>query len=400
MGDWLSNTVHLHSEFEPPMRYYYWSCLSIVSAALKDRVFLDRFSYKLYPNIYVILFGPSGVKKGPPISLAKDVVTRLEITRVINGRSSVESIMKDLGTSKKIGGKTITDSCAFISSSEMSSAVISSAQSLDIMTDLGDRIYNTGEWDYRLKNSEPIKLKAPTITWLSGTNEALFREFVPEKNLKGGLIGRTFIISEHKENRINSLMFAPEVIPDRAKIAQSIEHLRELKGEMTMEKDVRDAFDDWYINFKTKIIPKLSDDTGTAERACDNILKIAMIISCAKRADLIITIDDIEEAMKEVISLLAPTKKVSNNAKQNIISMGEKTGMILKYLANNDGHRENKVILLRKFITRMDHEDLDKIIHGLEQSGVLRTNRNGNNIEYELRMDKKEVREYVEGYQK
>jgi len=400
--DWLDSSIAQFQEFEPPLRYYYWSLLAAVSAVVKDRVYLNRYSYKLYPNVYILLFGPSGVKKGPPIGLAKSLVTLVDNTRVINGRSSVEAIIKELGTIQSRPNKQIfKDSAGFIVSSELSSAVISNTNSLDILTDLFDRIYNEGEWTYRLKNSEPIKLKNPTVTWLAGTNEALFREFVPEKNLKGGLIGRTFVISEHKENRLNSLMFAPKILPDREKIAEGLKPLAHISGEFTMTTEVREAFDTWYQEFQTKIAPKLEDDTGTIGRISDNILKVAMLLALARRHDLCVHIEDIHEALENVIPLLAPTKRVTQSVRIQEIGMGEKRGLILNHLANCEHHTDTRVNILRKFVLKMDHEDLDRVMTFLEQTQVILTEHlHGHGIAYRLNMKKPGVVEYVKGYQK
>lgn len=394
--DWLDQTVQTFDEFESPKRFYYWSILSAVSAILKDKVYFDRYLYKLYPNIYVLLYGPSAIKKGPPIGLAKDIVNRVGNTRVINGRATVEAIIKELGTQQSRPGKPpLNDSCGFINSSELSSALIGNTNSLDILTDLFDRIYNEGQWVYRLKNAEPIVLKNPTVTWLAGTNEALFREFVPEKNLKGGLIGRTFVISEHKENKLNSLMFKPKVTIDRQKIADGIAHVANLQGEFYMADDVRIAFNTWYEEFRVKVAAKLDDDTGTVGRIDDNILKLSMLISVARRSDLRITLDDIQEAMGEVLQLIAPTKKVAQSLKQNEITLTEKRNLILKYLASREDFSETKVNLLQRFTLKMDHEDLDRIVAFLEQAKVISISNAGGSIKYRLNMESEKVREYV-----
>lgn len=394
--DWLSETVQTFDEYESPRRFYYWSILSAVSAILKDKVYFDRYLYKLYPNIYVLLYGPSAIKKGPPIGLAKDIVNRVGNTRVINGRATVEAIIKELGTAQSRPGKPpLNDSCGFINSSELSSALIGNTNSLDILTDLFDRIYNEGVWTYRLKNSEPIILKNPTVTWLAGTNEALFREFVPEKNLKGGLIGRTFVISEHKENTLNSLMFKPKKEIDRQKIADGIAHVANLQGEFYMADDVRKAFNNWYEEFRIKVASKLDDDTGTVGRIDDNILKLSMLISVARRGDLKLTLDDIQEAMGEVLQLIAPTKKVAQSLKQNEITLTEKRNLVLKYLASREDFSETKVNLLQRFTLKMDHEDMDRIVAFLEQAKVISISNAGGSIKYRLNMEIQKVADYV-----
>ena len=394
--DWLDKTVQTFSEYESPQRFYYWSILSAVSAIVKDRIYFDRYLYKLYPNIYVLLYGPSAIKKGPPIGLAKDIVNRINNTRVINGRATVEAIIKELGTVQTRPNKVIlNDSAGFIVSSELSSAIIGNTNSLDILTDLFDRIYNEGEWTYRLKNSEPISLKNPTVTWLAGTNEALFREFVPEKNLRGGLIGRTYVISEHKENKLNSLMATPEHEINKNEIAEGIRHAANLCGAFSMAQDVRDAFDTWYNEFRTKVSPKLEDDTGTVGRIDDNILKLAMLISTARRSDLIITIEDIQEAMAEVLQLIAPTRKVTQTVKQNEITLTEKRNLILKYLASREDFKDSRVNLLQRFTLKMDHEDMDRIVSFLEQAKIISQSNPGGHIHYRVNMENSKVAEYI-----
>lgn len=398
--DWLSHTVEVYSEYESPKRFYYWSCLAAVSAILKDQVYFDRYLYQLYPNIFVLLFGPSAIKKGPPIALAKAIVSRVNNTRIINGRASVEAIIKELSVAQQGPGKPILkDSCGFIVSSELSSAIIGSSASLDILTDLADRIFNDEEWTHRTKGEGSIVIKNPTLTWISGTNDALFREFVPEKNIKGGLIGRTFVISESKGEVTNSLMFPPKIMPDRDKIADGVRHLANLKGPFKMDDKVRKSFDNWYIAFKEKM-KELDDDTGTLGRTDDNILKIAMLVSCARRGDLEITLDDIKEGMTEVISLYSPTKKIMDGVKKAPADIHQKTGIVLRHLANMEGLSDTMVNILRKFTLQLNHEDLDNIVTLLERQKVLKVLRNGNEIIYSLDGENENVREYVDQYKR
>src|SRR5690349_9206016 len=122
---WLDTIVSQHAESESPSSYWRWSAMAALSAVVKDKIWMDRHYYKLYPNIYVMLFGPSGIKKGPPVNMARKLVDQVNNTRVINGRSSIQGILKKLGESEtKPGGYIINTSCGFICSSEMASSVV------------------------------------------------------------------------------------------------------------------------------------------------------------------------------------------------------------------------------------------------------------------------------------
>src|SRR3990167_58763 len=108
---WLDEVLASAEELESPRRYFLWSALTAISAVVKDSVWVNRGgAYNLYPNIYVILYGPSGLRKGLPIALARQMVTEVGNTRVISGRSSIEAIIQELATAHTSPGRIIADS--------------------------------------------------------------------------------------------------------------------------------------------------------------------------------------------------------------------------------------------------------------------------------------------------
>jgi len=120
---WLDTIVKQHSELESPLNFWRWAGIAAISAVVKDNVYLNRQIHKLYPNIYVMLHADSGLKKGPPISMAKQLVSKVNNTRIISGRSSIQGILKEMGTghTDKETGRVISTSTAFICSNELTS---------------------------------------------------------------------------------------------------------------------------------------------------------------------------------------------------------------------------------------------------------------------------------------
>src|SRR6478736_4398036 len=92
---WLDKLLSQHNELESPTNFWLWGGLASISAVVKDNVWIDRQIYKLYPNIYVMFHAESGLKKGPPISMAKQLVRGVGGTRIISGRSSIQGILKE-----------------------------------------------------------------------------------------------------------------------------------------------------------------------------------------------------------------------------------------------------------------------------------------------------------------
>src|SRR6266496_5863122 len=93
---------------ESPRKFYYWSALSAISAVVKNNVYINRQGgrLKLYPNIFVLLVGRSGLRKGPPINLARALVEAVDNTRVITGQISIPALITALQTAitKENGG--------------------------------------------------------------------------------------------------------------------------------------------------------------------------------------------------------------------------------------------------------------------------------------------------------
>jgi len=353
-------------------------------------------AYKLYPNIYVLLYGPSGVRKGPAIAIAEQVVKKVDNTRTINGRATIEAIIKLLGEFKSRPGKEpLKDSCGFVVASELSSSIVSNPSAMDIMTALFDRIYNTGDWEYNLKVGPSHTLKRPTITWLSGTNEALFREFLPEKNINGGLIGRMFIISESKPGNINSLMYKPKVIPDIDKMTEALIPISRLRGEFTTCDEVREEIDRFYNKFMRTIAPTLKDETGFVSRVLDFVMKNAMIISSGRRGDLKIMMSDFEEALDITLPLIVPTKRASQQLKKGDPSLVEKRGLVLTYIARQPNFQANRKDILKNLGLRLDHEDLNKVIDLMLQMDIVHNDSSGGEIVYKLKMENPKIADWI-----
>ena len=116
-----------------------------------------------------MLHADSGLKKGPPVNLAKKLVKRVNNTRIISGRSSIQGMLKELGEGYSLpGGQIVKKSVAFIAASEFSSSIVEDKAAMTILTDLYDRNWNEGEWT--LLKMENFTLKDPTITLLVATN--------------------------------------------------------------------------------------------------------------------------------------------------------------------------------------------------------------------------------------
>jgi len=404
---WLEKLLSQHSELESPMNFWLWGGLAAISAVVKDNVWMDRQIYNLYPNIYVMYHAESGLKKGPPISMAKQLVKAVNGTRIISGRSSIQGILKELGTAQtQPGGKVNAKSTAFICSSELTSSIVEDKVATDILTDLYDRQYNIGEWRSLLK-MESFSLKDPTITMLTATNEAHSNDFFARKDIHGGYFARTFIISENKRNRANSLL-VPLINPP--KYAELTDYLKELgnltgafqplasrtetehhtiphieieSGETNYFTSAGLLYQQWYEGFIEQIAQQdIKDETGTLNRFGDSVLKVAMLLSLAQNKHLIID----EEAMELAITYcekLVGNMREMTHGKKGLSEAKNIKNLIMNELLSRDSHQMSRAMMLKKMWAHYkDANEIDEIMMSFDQAGMIKTESIGNQIIY------------------
>lgn len=422
---WLDDLVSQHSELESPLSFWKWSALAAISAVVKDNVWLDRQIYKLYPNVYVMLHAESGLKKGPPISMAKQLVSKVNNTRVISGRSSIQGILKEMGQgyTEKGTGKVIATSTAFICSNELTSSIVGDKVAADILTDLYDRSYNIGQWRSLLK-MESFELKNPTITMLVATNEAHSSEFFGNKDVQGGYFARTFVIYETKRNKPNSLLVPLLNPPNYDTSAEYLRKLAGLKGGFiplaslvqTDAHSIKGRIDDreiyfteagrtyelWYQDFIHTIDSQESkDETGTLNRFGDSVLKVAMLLSLSESPDLHIS----DSAMTEAIRLserLVGNIRRTTMGRRGLSPAAVLKGKIINELLNREGHKISQNMLMKKMW--MDYADVNEfveIMNSFDHAGIIKGTMVNNTLIYEMPAEHAaELKRFLEGKNK
>lgn len=380
--NWIDEVLTQHKELETPLTFFYWAGLAAISAAVKDNIWLNQQFYNVYPNIYVMLHAKSGLKKGPAISFAKQIVKQVNNTRIISGRSSIQGILKELGTAyTQPGGIVNNKAVAFICSSELSSSVVEDRAAMTILTDLYDRNWNEGDWKSLLK-SENFKLKDPTITMLTATNEAHTEEFFGKQDIQGGYFARTFIIYADTENIINSLVDPLVNPPDYKQLAEHVKKCALLKGPFTplYQTLAGNYYKEWYNEF-ARVRKEIIDDTGTLNRFGDSVLKVAMLLSLSREATLMISLEAMQEAVIQCEKLIGHTRRVTMGKKGKSSYANQKV-MIIEKLLSRDNNMITRSQLMRDMHYHLNSNELDEIMKTFDEAGQIKMENRGGTIIY------------------
>lgn len=378
---WIEQLLQQTRESEAPSKFFYWAGLSAISAAVRKNIYLERYIYKLYPNIFVFIVAGSGLKKGVPVVLCKKLVEEASCTRVIAGRNSIQSVIKELSKAYSLeDGRVVRDAQGYLVSGELASFLVKDPDALTILTDIYDTHAYEKEWVNSLKASGIDRLRAPCLTLLGATNEEHFGEAVADKDVKGGFIARTFIVYSDRGGRPNSLTEPPEDIVDVKSLACVLRNISKLSGEMIWDRAAKDAYNKWYYPFREE---KYYDPTGTMNRIGDSILKVAMLLALSESCSLVMETRHVEEAIDSCTDCLKGMKVVTMGAGQHSLARG--TRIILKELLSSTDNKVERRKLLERNWEYMDSYDLDRIIETLESMGHIEVLRKGKEAIYQLK---------------
>lgn len=388
---WINQLVYQHRELESPASFWFWSGLCAISAVVKDNVWLNRGgAYKLYPNIYVILHAKSGLKKGPPIALAQQLVKSVNSTNIITGRASIQAILKRLSEFKtQPGGNVIQKSVGFICASELASSLVEDPAALSILTDLYDRHYRADDWESLLK-VETFKLKDPTVSLLGGINDAHAEKFFTNQDIQGGFLARTFVVYEKSPNTINSLAQRMEVPPNIEELAKHLKELTKIKGNFEEFSDesntltrVGKYYDDWYQDFCERR-KGVEDETGTLNRFGDSVLKIAMLLALSRGTELKITLEDMETAISMGEKLIGNIRQTTMGRK-GMSDKGPLKALIINKLLDIETHSITRRSLMRDmYMNYSSSDEFDDIMRAFEAAGFLTIQPMGSEIVYKM----------------
>ena len=372
------------SSYESPTSFWYWSAVTIIGAALRDRCYRRFGDKRTYPNVYTLILADSAVaRKGSPVELAEKLLTTTRPTKIISGRASIQGVLDELGRSEtdKESGKLIQGGGAIFCAPELSAGVVNDPEAIKILTDIYDF---KSEYTSRLRGSGIFRIKNICFSMLAASNEELLRDFYDTKALHGGLLGRTFLIKPSEFRPANSLFRIRDTQGSYDSLVKKLNSIvQNAAGEFEITDIAQECYESWYEPFRQSYAHK-TDKAGISGRIHTSIIKLAMILCVNSSGGQSLTINEchIQEAIDRCIGLLP-------NYQSFVMSSGKATdSQAAGALIEDIWLARTKSISKREFIARhfneFDLETVEKAIAKLEAAACLQTTYSGNDVSYTL----------------
>lgn len=290
--DWIKRYLEYQENSEPPQLYKEWVAMSTIAAVLQRKCRLPWGNLTFYPNLYVVLVGPSGkCRKGTAMGVGKSFLRELGVQLTAEAITR-EALIKDISESSNseitIGGKAIIHCSLTIFSPEL--AVFLGYENKQLMSDLTDWYDCADRWTYRTKGQGVDEIIGMWVNLLGATTPDLIQSQFPQSAVGGGLSSRIiFVYEDQKSKSIATPFLEDEHKEIEDWLIGELDNMSMLKGEYTWTEDFLDKWIEWYYYQEDN--PAMENDRfkGYNHRRPNHILKMCMILSASMRDDMVIT---------------------------------------------------------------------------------------------------------------
>lgn len=304
LPDWLGAYLKYTEDTEPPISYHTWTALAILAGALQRKVWLQWGHETLYPNMYIILVGPSGrCRKGTAMSMGRDLLENVQSVQISSESITREALirfMKDAVSTMQDPetGKTLFHCSVTTISPELS--VFLGQQNLGFLADLTDWFDSNNVWTYETKGSGTDRIQGVCFNLLGATAPDWIQSMIPQEALGGGFTSRClFVVESNKRKTVAEPTPVDQKL--RAALIGDLERIGNMQGEFRFDEAGRQAYVDWYISQEAAIDrgeSPINDSrfAGYVERRTTHIRKIAIVLSACRSDDYVIKEEDFNRA--------------------------------------------------------------------------------------------------------
>lgn len=309
--DWIDAYVQYVSETEPPESYKYWMGLTAISAALQRKCCLPWGLDIIYPNIYVILVGPPGARKGTAMKPAGELIEKAGI-HLAPSSASFQGMIQEFveldgisyGASDMNMHRSLT-----IFSEELLVFIGKGEQGL--MAALTDWYDCRDTFKYKTVGRGTETIDNVYLTLAGATTPELIRTDLSPNVIGGGFTSRViFVIEEKKSKLVPFNTITPEMKERKEKLIQDLQMIYAMQGKFTVTQEFIEAYTEWYTRHDANPVhPNNKNLDGYNNRRQTHLRKLAMLCNASRTTTMNIELVDFIRAL----NILEETEKKMGN---------------------------------------------------------------------------------------
>lgn len=379
---WLRTYLELHEGSEVPDMFTVWCGLTVISAAVGRKVWMDMEFFKIFPNLYTVLIASSGrCRKSTAIRMGE---------KVLHEASRVQGVSLNI-ISQKITPEGLVEALQDEEAGDPGTGIIIASE---LSTFLNRRSYEMGmgtilvdlfdcsdiPFEYRTKARGVETIDQPCIILLGASTTDWLRDAVPIEAVGGGLTSRIiFVFQKEPKNLVPFPSKGKNFLRKEKVLIQRLGQIFQVSGKMRMTEDAKDLYKREYIRFFSE--STLFNDkylSGYASRRMVHLIKLGMLISLSEGTDLVVDgrhldastgfLEESEKTLREVMNLVTSTR----------------VGSLLEWVYGKISSRSPcpRTVLLQNTSHQINARELSDIVDTLVKSNRVQVETDGRKVTY------------------
>jgi len=386
LSDWISYYIEYTDDTEPPESYHIWTAISLIAGSLERKVCMPWGHSKIYPNLYIILVGPSGrTRKGVAMDIGQDIFTEA------GGKTTADSMTKEkliqvfknsINNYENPVSGFIEFHCSLTTFSKELSVFLGQ-KDIGFIADLTDWYDSHDSWRYETKGKGDDHIHGICYNLLGGTASDWFSSMLPLEAIGGGFTARIIFVSEENKKKTVS---RPRISDQNLRkiLIADLQKIKNLAGEFKFTEEAEQIYVDWYESEDKKMgngeypiaDPRFN---SYCERRATHIKKIGMVLSASHSDDLIVGIDDFNRAL----TILEKTEKKMYRVFGGLGSSltGAVLQKIIMFLAVNKKVKRSQILEKFKFdITTVQLQEIETALQQMKYARIEMVDNNSDRL--------------------
>lgn len=309
LPDWIDTYMEYTNETEPSKLFRKWVAISTIASALQRKVWMKYGSKTIYANMYIVLVGPSGSRKGTAMEPAYDIMRNIGIT-ITPDSATRQVVIKEMvergrkNTDPETGIITFHSSITIF---QTELAVFFGYQERQLLSDLCKWYDCEDRFEYETIGRGKDYVEKVWVNLIGATTPETLQAMLPVEAISGGLTSRiVFVFSRKKERTIPFPMLGEQ----EEDLQTDLQQILTLHGQFKVTSEVVELFTEWYIQqdndppFSHKYLQSYTS------RRPNHCLKLMIISSASRSNSMVIEAEDFNRAVAWLSEVEKPMRHV------------------------------------------------------------------------------------------
>ena len=367
---WLSDYLRYTDGHESPTEFHFWNAVAIVGATIQRKMWVDKGYYKVYPNHYVVLVSPPGAcRRSVSTNIAMRILRQSQQAFVISEKVTPEGLVATLeqtGVKLESTSRVVVNCTAIIHAPELS-VFLGRQQYNEGMIALLTTLYDSpDEWTYITRTKGEITLRNVSLSLLGTTAPDWLAEAIPQIAFGGGFLSRIIFVGREATDRIFPIPAKPDAALGED-LVRRLAGIGQSTGGYRFSERAVPWYDKWYRANRRPAIEDLRL-SGYYERKQDHLLRLALVMNAATRADFELRVEDLEQALA-VLDYLEP-QLPSTFRNIEATPTGRQHQRVLQFIERSGGRVQHSQ-LLGRLRNWMNARQLKEVEETLQEAGLI-----------------------------